>query len=55
MAFQMLAYLAVGSFIGNYIDKKIGTDRPYFTILLIITFTGAYFFRLIRDLEKDRK
>ena len=54
MAFQMLAYFGIGLFIGIKLDEKFNTDTPYFTILGLLLFAGAYFYRLIKDLEKNK-
>jgi putative Mn2+ efflux pump MntP len=54
MAFQMVAYMAVGWFIGNFIDKKLELKEPYIGLLFIILFLGAYFYSLVRDLEKNK-
>jgi F0F1-type ATP synthase assembly protein I len=54
MAFQMLVYFGLGIFIGMKVDEWLNTNQPYFTILGLLLFASAYFYRLIRDLEKNK-
>ena len=55
MAFEMLAYILVGYFIGSFLDKKVGTDKPYFTaggtLLLLI----LYLVKVVRDLSSNKE
>ena len=53
MAFQMLAYIIVGWFIGNIIDKKMELETPIFGLLFLIFFLGGYMFKLYRDLTQE--
>lgn len=50
MAFEMVAYLLIGYFLGSWLDKWIETEKQYFTALFIILMMGAYLFRLYKDL-----
>lgn len=54
MAFQMLVYFGLGLFIGLKLDEKYNTETPYFTILGLFLFAGAYFYRLVKDLERNK-
>ncbi len=52
MAFQIVAYLLVGVFLGKQLDKYFETDRSYFTAGLAIVFLAAYFVKLVNDLNR---
>lgn len=52
--FELAAITIVGYFIGNAIDTRMGTSRPYFTILFIFIFIIASFYRLIKKLESEK-
>ena len=53
MAMQLFAMVAVAAWLGTYLDKRFETPKPYITILLILLFTGVFFYRLINDLNKS--
>jgi len=52
MALQLFVFAAVGAWLGQLLDKRFSTSKPYFTILLILLFTGVFFYRLIKDLNR---
>ena len=52
MAFQILAYLAIGVFLGKQLDKYFETSKSYFTAFLTIFFLAAFFVKLFYDLKK---
>ena len=52
MAFQMVAYILVGVFIGRKLDQYFATSRPLLTALMAILFLGVYLFKLVRDLSQ---
>ena len=52
MALQLFVLSGVGAWLGQLLDKRFETDKPYFTILLILIFTGVFFYRLINDLKR---
>jgi F0F1-type ATP synthase assembly protein I len=51
LAIQMFVLLAVGAWLGQRVDKWLKTSEPWFTILFILLFTGAFFYRLIKELN----
>lgn len=54
MALQLFALLGIAAWLGQKLDKSLHTADPYFTILLILLFTGGFFYKLVKDLnQKD--
>lgn len=53
MAFELAAYIGIGVFIGNFLDKKIVSDKPYFTAGLALLGVCAGMFKFIRATWKD--
>jgi len=54
MAFQIIAYVVVGIFLGKKLDQYFETEDPIFTALLATVFLGAFFFKLFADLNRDQ-
>jgi F0F1-type ATP synthase assembly protein I len=52
MALQLFLLLGIGAWLGQLIDRKLGTPKPYFTIILILLFTAGFFYRLVKDLTR---
>ncbi|MEO5906018.1 MAG: AtpZ/AtpI family protein [Saprospiraceae bacterium] len=52
MALQLFVLLAIAAWLGQKIDQKLGSSKPYFTIILILLFTGGFFYRLVKDLTR---
>ena len=52
MAVQLFVLAGVGAWLGQLLDKHFSTPKPYFTILLILLFTGVFFYRLVKDLNR---
>ena len=52
LGFQILLSLLLGFFVGQQLDKWVGTQNPWFTILLIfVSFFGSMVY-LIKKLPK---
>lgn len=52
MAIQLFALVGVAAWLGQKTDKALHTTNPYFTILFILLFTSAFFFKLVKDLNR---
>lgn len=52
LGFQLFVLLLIGAFIGKKIDHWLNTDKPYFTALVILLFTGGFFYKLYLDLTR---
>ena len=52
MALQLFVLLAIAAWLGQKIDQKLSSSKPYFTIILILLFTGGFFYRLVKDLTR---
>ncbi len=47
MAFQMAAILIIGALAGRELDERYQTERPYFTLILVIfAIIGAFYLTL---------
>lgn len=53
MAFELAAYIGIGVVIGNYLDKKLVSDKPYFTAGLALAGVCAGMYKFIRASFKD--
>jgi ATP synthase protein I len=53
MGFQLIAALCLGAWLGDWLDKKIENQTPYFTIALLLLFLAAVLISIIRDLSKE--
>ncbi|MBX2814772.1 MAG: AtpZ/AtpI family protein [Saprospiraceae bacterium] len=52
MAFQIIAYILVGIFLGDRLDKYFEMDQPVFTAILAMVFLCLFFFKLYVDLNR---
>ncbi len=52
MALQLFVLMALGAFLGQWLDRRLSSAKPYFTIILILLFTGGFFYRLVKDLNR---
>ena len=52
MALQLFVLLLVAAWLGQWLDKRLQTRDPYFTIILILLFMGGFFYRLVIDLSR---
>ena len=52
MAIQLFVLIGVGAWLGQKIDQKLSTSSPFFTIILILLFTGGFFYRLVKELSR---
>lgn len=55
MAFQMLACIGLGAFLGNYIDNKTEMNTPIFTAIFTIVFTFAALYIVLKDFIFPKK
>ncbi len=53
MVIQLFVLLGIGAWLGQYLDEKLNTPDPYLTILMILLFSGAFFYKLVKDLGRD--
>ena len=52
MALQFFVLIAIGAWLGQKLDEKFATPKPYITLFLILFFSAGYFIKLFRDLSK---
>lgn len=53
MGFQLIAALCLGAWLGDWLDKKIENQTPYFTIALLLLFLAGVLTSIIRDLSRE--
>lgn len=53
IAFQLVAMVLIGLFLGQWVDEKMGNEKPLITILCILVFFTLYMIRLYYDLIKS--
>jgi ATP synthase protein I len=53
MGFQLIAALCLGAWLGDWLDKKIENQTPYFTIALLLLFLASVLTSIIRDLSRE--
>jgi len=52
MAIQMGVTIAVGSYLGNYLDKTTATSKPYYTVVFSLLSVFAALYLFLKDLIK---
>lgn len=52
LAMEMFTTLFVAALIGQWLDKKLGTSKPFITALLVVIALAGVLFRMIKDLDK---
>lgn len=55
MVIQLFVLLGIGAWAGQYLDEKLNTPDPYFTILLILLFMAGFFYKLVKDLGQKNE
>lgn len=53
LGFQLLAALLIGYLIGHWLDIKTETDKPWFTVGVMVFFIIATMVRVIRELTNE--
>lgn len=51
-ALQFFLLIVVAALIGQKLDAYFELEKPLLTVLLVVLFSGAYMYKLIRDLSK---
>ncbi|MDX1476934.1 MAG: AtpZ/AtpI family protein [Saprospiraceae bacterium] len=52
MALQFFALIAIGAWLGQKLDARLNTSKPFITIFLILFFSTGYFIKLYKDLTR---
>jgi len=53
MAFQLIAVILIGYFVGKWIDRKLESDKPYATAGLILVMISVYLYTMIKQLNQN--
>ncbi len=51
MAFELAVYMGIGVFIGKWLDRYFGFEKPILMIFMVILFFSGYMIRLMKDLR----
>ena len=54
LGIQLIVLLLAGMALGDWLDGKVGSSKPWFTILFTLLGLGGGLFQLFRDLFKDK-
>lgn len=54
LAFQLLAYIALGYFLGKFIDTKMGNTTPIGIALCTVLFLSFALYSIIKDVLKTK-
>ena len=52
IAFRMVAFIALGTFIGQWLDKKMAMTQPIFSIIFILSAIGGGLYLVIKEVSK---
>ena len=55
LGLQLAVLTLIAVFAGQWLDKKLSLDTPIFTIILVLLFISAYFYKLYLELFKKQK
>jgi len=54
LAFQFLAAILLGFWLGKWLDGVSQNEKPYFTMGLMMLFLGATLYKVIRDITNEQ-
>jgi hypothetical protein len=54
LAFELLAALGIGAWLGHIIDQKLGNRKPLATALMALLFLAAALYRTLRELMREK-
>ena len=52
MAMQLFIGMAIAAWVGQKLDARFNTPKPFITIILILLFTSGYFYKMYKDLTR---
>ncbi len=55
LAFQLLAYILVGFFIGKWVDSKMENKEPYGILFFSTIFLVMALYSIVKDITKSEK
>jgi F0F1-type ATP synthase assembly protein I len=51
----MIGTIIVTAWLGNYVDKKIGSQKPIFTLILMLIGVTGSIYLFIRSVNREKK
>ena len=55
MVVQMAALLVIAVIVGKKIDERMGNEKPYIMLLLLVFSLIAYLYKMIKDLSSGKE
>lgn len=55
LAFQFAAIALIGIYGGGYLDKLLGMEKPYMTVLVTVLLFTGFMYKLYLDLVKNNE
>ena len=53
--FKMIVIIVGMTLAGRYLDERVATSRPYFTMVFVIAGVAIAMYSVIKDITKDDK
>lgn len=55
LGFQMAITIGLGAWLGSYLDEKNQTEKPYYTIVIILLSIAIAFYQVIKEVTALNK
>ncbi len=55
LAFQIFGILAIGAFVGQWLDKKLGLTHAWITIVLILFLFIGIIYKIVLETQTKKK
>ncbi len=55
LGFQMALTIGLGAWLGAYLDKKYNTEKPYYTIAIVLVSIFISMYQVIKDVITSNK
>lgn len=52
IGFQMMGAIAICAWLGNLLDQKLNTEKPFITIIAMLLGVGASIYLMIRSIKQ---
>ena len=55
MGFRMAVTIAIGAFVGKWIDGRLAMTKPIFTLILCLLAVGVSIYMVYRDVSQPKQ